>query len=57
MPQLYFSTKTFSGAVVRTDGEARRHARLMHETRNICRMNTLSVEEKQAAYKLLLDEG
>lgn len=55
--QLYFDTRTFSGAAVRTDEEARRHARIMHETRNICRMDTLSVEEKQAAYKLLLDEG
>lgn len=57
MPQMYFDTRTFTGRPVRTDEAARRHARLMHETRNICRMNTLSPEEKQAAYKLLLKQG
>ena len=56
MPQVFFDLATFSGRPVSTSEAARRHARLMHETRNICRMPALSPKEKQAAYKLLTEQ-
>ena len=55
MPQVFFDLTSFSGRPVSTSESARRHARLMHETRNICRMAALSPEEKREAYKLLTE--
>ena len=52
MPQVYFSTKTFSGQPVDISRSSLHHAKLMYETQNLLKMN-LTAKEKQAAYKLL----
>lgn len=52
MPQVYFSTKTFSGQPVDISRSSLRHSKLMYETQNLLKMN-LTAKEKQAAYKLL----
>ena len=56
MPQVFFDTNSFYGRPVSTSEAARRHARLMHETRNICRMTALSPKEKREAYKLFTEQ-
>lgn len=56
MGLVCFNVYKFIGEEVDCSPAARRHARLMHETRNICRMPALSPQEKQAAYKLLIKE-
>lgn len=56
MPLVCFNVDKFNGEQVDCSPAARHHARLMHETINICRMPALSTKEKQAAYKLLTEQ-
>lgn len=52
MPQVAFSTNSFSGTVV----HATAMSELYHEHRNLCRMKTLSPTEKAEALGLLAKE-
>ena len=54
--QVYFDTNTFTGRPVNTCKANLEHARLLYETRNICRMKALTPEEKQQAFRLIKDK-